>query len=174
MSRKPLIFEISIQVDKNEMLQKAFDRMKRTAIYVGIPSGADDDKRDDGEPITNSELGYIHEFGSPSANIPARPFLKPGVQSNEGTLRKRMRKAAVEAMRGNEDAFSEQMERAALGAAVAVQEYMREGEFAPLAPSTVRQRIRKIKKLGSTDMTIKPLIDTGSLRQAITGVVVEE
>ena len=85
-----------------------------------------------------------------------------------------MRKAAVEAMRGNEDAFSEQMERAALGAAVAVQEYMREGEFAPLAPSTVRQRIRKIKKLGSTDMTIKPLIDTGSLRQAITGVVVEE
>lgn len=170
---KALVYRVNINVDKRRALQKALDRMKRTAIYVGIPADGDGDKRDDA-PITNSELGYIHEYGSPAANIPARPFLKPGVQSAERTLKQRMRKAAEAAMSDDEDGFSDQMEKASLEAATAVQEYMRDGEFVELADSTVRERIRKIKKVGSTDMTIKPLIDTGSLRQAIKGVVVEE
>ena len=48
-------------------------------LLVGIP--AEENAR--GGEIGNASLGFIHEYGSPARNIPARPFLIPGVQDAE-------------------------------------------------------------------------------------------
>lgn len=171
---KHRVYTVTISVNKREALKAALKRMKRTAVYVGIPADSEQDKRPDKAPITNARLGYIHEFGSPAANIPARPFLRPGVQKAERNLRKTMKRAASAVLAEDEAGFQREMETVALKAETAVKDYMTSGEFAPLAPSTIKRRESKIKKIGSEDMTIKPLIDTGNLRNAISGLVVEE
>lgn len=171
---KPRVYTVTIDVDKRKALKDALDRMRKTAVYVGIPADSEQDKRPDKAPITNAQLGYIHEYGSPSANIPARPFLRPGIQKAEGSLRKTMKRAATAVLAENEAGFQREMETVALKAETAVKDYMNSGEFEPLAPSTIKKRKSKIEKLGSEDMTIKPLIDTGNLQNSIAGLVVEE
>lgn len=59
-------------------------------VLIGIPMSTTE--RPDGE-ITNAELGYIHEYGAPEANIPARPFLIPGVESVKGKALELMKKS---------------------------------------------------------------------------------
>lgn len=164
---KPRVYTVTIDVDKRKALKDALDRMRKTAVYVGIPADSEQDKRPDKAPITNAQLGYIHEYG-------ARPFLRPGIQKAEGSLRKTMKRAATAVLAENEAGFQREMETVALKAETAVKDYMNSGEFEPLAPSTIKKRKSKIEKLGSEDMTIKPLIDTGNLQNSIAGLVVEE
>ena len=68
--------------------------------------------------------------------------------------------------------FDKRMEAAALTAAASVQEYMVKADFAPLSPMTIRERLKR--NPNQDPATMKPLIDTGSLRQAIQGIVIEE
>ena len=171
---KPRVYTVTIDVDKRQALKAALERMRKTAVYVGIPADSEQDKRSDDSPITNSQLGYIHEYGSPAANIPARPFLRPGVQKAEATLRKSLKRAATYALAGDEAGFSAQMDTVAGKAETAVFDYMTTGDFEPLAPSTLRKRQAKNKKVGSSDMRVRPLVDTGNLRNSIKGLVVEE
>lgn len=95
------------------------------------------------------ELGVT---GPHKINIPARPWLTPGVQSgNEEYLQIIM--AAVKAG----DPLSVALERVGVVAASKVQLYMTQLKQPPNAAST-------IKKKGSAN----PLIDSGALRQSVT------
>lgn len=95
------------------------------------------------------ELGVT---GPHKINIPARPWLTPGVQSgNEEYLQIIMR--AVEAG----DPLSIALERVGVVAASKVQLFMTQLKSPANAPST-------IKKKGSSN----PLIDSGALRQSVT------
>lgn len=170
MRKAKPILNIEQTVSKVKGLEKAFKKLKQTAIYVGIPYGSKGDARND-SPITNSQLGFIHERGSPSANIPARPFLGPGVESVIDDLRAGMQASAKAIIAEDESGFDAELEKTAIRAVSGVKDYMSSAHFVPLAPATVRARRKKIK---SDDQTIKPLIDTGSLRDAIDGVVVKE
>eukprot|EP01037_Dinobryon_pediforme_P023422 gene23422-24868_t len=67
--------------------------MTKSEVLVGIPDqnaprSADEDeaRKASGEPVNNAELGYIHEFGVPEQNIPARPFLIPGITAVKARL----------------------------------------------------------------------------------------
>lgn len=173
MSAKTIL-SVEHKVKKSKDLKKAFEDMMRSSIYVGIANDSSKNSRKDGAPITNAQLGYIHERGSPAANIPPRPFLEPGVKSAKEKIEKGLERAAKMAISGDEKGFEAQMERVALSSASAVKGYMRSGEFAPLSETTVRKRLEKIKKSGGTGSAIKPLIDTASLLNAIDGVVVKE
>lgn len=62
-------------LDKLPQLKQALSAIDKQVI-VGVLS---DDKRSD-SLLTNSEIGYIHEFGAPEANISPSPFLIPGVR----------------------------------------------------------------------------------------------
>jgi hypothetical protein len=75
-------------VDRAEELIKAVNELTTSDVLVGIPK-KNNARRD--SPIGNAALARIHEFGSPAQNIPARPFLYPGV--------KRIRKQAVAMLR---------------------------------------------------------------------------
>jgi len=132
-------------------------------VLVGVP--ASDAMRSD-SPVDNATLGYIHEFGAPGANIPARPFLVPGVSDAMPHVIPRLRAAAKLATEGDSTAVGSGMHEAGLIAVNAVRAKIASGPFAPLKPSTVAARARR----GRTG-EMKPLIDTGKLLAAITYVI---
>lgn len=177
---------------KLDALEKGLQRMRKTVIYVGIAKGSDQEYRK-GQPISNCDLGFVHEFGSPANRIPPRPFLVPGVKSAKAQIQPRMQKAAKAALDGDEKAFDRLMEQTAIKAQVAVPNYVREhnGEFVPLKPRTIQARLRKNERVaGAYDRirqkrgldqknignasSITTLMDTGQLVGAVRGVVVKD
>lgn len=156
-------------------LQAALKQIKaltQKRVLVGIP--ATNASRGAGSVITNVQLGFIHEFGSPAQNIPARPFLVPGVRESKDEWTKRMLAAGKAASVGKSpDAFLEQAGQIAVNA---VTRRIRAGIPPPLSPGTVRNRRRRStgssyrrKATRAADTT--PLIDTGDMLRSITYAV---
>lgn len=183
MSKKPF-YSVTIDVDKTRAINSAMKRLGKMAVYIGIPTDSDGDKRMKG-PIRNSELGYIHEFGSETAGIPPRPFLKPGVESAKGELKKQLQAAAKAALQEDDAGMTAHLKEAAQKGEMAVKDYLTNADFEPIKVRTAanRWRDRKTADLrkgeiaaiasGSTN-GLKPLINTGQLRDAVTGIVEEE
>ena len=74
---------VKITIDKVEDVLRAVKTLTRQQILVGVPSENAERQDDPGakpSPINNAQLAYVQEFGSPAQNIPARPFLIPGVE----------------------------------------------------------------------------------------------
>lgn len=140
----------------------AVKRMTQDQVLVGIPSSTTERP---GSPITNAALGYIHEFGSPRANIPARPFLYPGILSVQDQISTQLHNAGKQALGGDPDATTAALQGVGMIAASAVQKKITDGPFAPLAPSTLAAR----KQRGVT--RTNPLMDTGALRRSITWTI---
>jgi hypothetical protein len=145
-------------------------------------------------------LAYIHNFGSPAHNIPARPFLSQGVKKFMPKARQMMKQGARDALlgKGNLDALYNRIGMLARNAVVS--EITNPAPpFDPLRPATIRSRMRKtaggrrkLRTLGkikaaagwkaaqsnqalsewAASGNITPLIDTGQLRASITYVVV--
>ena len=134
----------------------AIDRLKQRLIQdgrivnVGVPEG----KREaDGTPV--AMIAAVHEFGSPSQGIPERPFLRVAVQRHRLEYIRLNRINLVKMLRGQmtADQALGQLGEMAKGD---VQTEIRNGDFAPLKPATIRRK-------GSS----KPLIDTGQMVQSI-------
>jgi hypothetical protein len=98
-------------------------------------------------------------------NLPARPFLVPGVESAQKAATDELKKGADDAMDGNAHAADKALHRAGIVASNAVKAKINSGIAPELAESTLAARRRR----GRTGTT--PLIDTGSLRNAITYVL---
>ena len=71
---------IEPEIDNMSKFQETLRLLGASAVIVGIPE--DNDSRFESN-ITNSQLAYIHEYGAPTANIPPRPFLIPGIEQAE-------------------------------------------------------------------------------------------
>jgi hypothetical protein len=121
-------------------------------------------------PLSNAALGYIHEYGSPVNNIPARPFLAPGVKTAREEIDKRMKGVAKLALKGEPEKIDAELNNLGMLVAGAVQIYMSDAShFAPLAPSTIAARKRRGRQ-----PPYSPLIDTGALRRSIKYVIREK
>ena len=158
---------VRITVDRLGNIVKEINDLTRKDVLIGIPEAETNRQDEDGgsAPATNAALGYIHEHGSPANNIPARPFLIPGVKDAQGAIEKRLKQAADAALKGDKAAVDRQMHSAGIEAQNSVKTKINSGDFEPLAPATLAQR----KARGRTGT--KPLIDTGQLRNSITYVV---
>ena len=143
------------------------DEMKRILeiaeykIMVGIPEATDARN----EEVGNAALGYIHEFGSPIANIPARPFLIPSVEEQKKNWEKRLGKAASLAIDGDIEAAKGQMEIAGQQTRDAVKSKIASNIQPALAPYTIMKRVERGVTRTNT------LIDTGSMLRAVNYVV---
>ena len=133
-------------------------------VLVGIPG--DGMQRKAGDAMDNATLGYIHEFGAPGANIPARPFLIPGVASVKGKTSDRLGRGMGAALSGDFAECDRQMHAAGMIAQNAVKALINSGIAPALAPRTLANR-RARGRTGEVS-----LIDTGQLRNAITYVVI--
>lgn len=154
-----------------EEVKQAIKRIKGAAVFVGIASGSGGDSRRDGGPA-NHELGFIHEFGSPAANIPARPFLRPGVREAAANFTPKLKAAMKAALHGDGIAMERLLEQAGSIASSAVEMEISTGDFAPLKPATLRNRNRSrlTKSKRENELSgenVRPLINTGSLRNSI-------
>jgi hypothetical protein len=153
--------------DGLKVLQDAMDTLATRQVLAGVPEAETtrtDAENKDG--ITNAALAYIHENGAPEAGIPARPFMRPGIENVKDKLAKMMVGAAKAVVDGGDD--QEVMKRltaAALVAESAIRDKIVDGPFKPLAEATIANR-RRQGRMGTA-----PLIDTGALKASIKGVV---
>lgn len=162
---------VRITEDRVADVLKAIRVLTSKEVLVGVPeenATRDPVPGEEGEPVSNAALGYIHEFGAPEANIPARPFLFPAIEGMKDEIVSRLRRAGETALAGDLTKLDAQFTALGLRAVSAVQRKMVEGPFAPLSPVTIAARERR----GVT--RTNPLIDTGALRQAISHVVVKK
>lgn len=123
---------------------------------VGIQTG--DGSKDRGG-ITMAGLALVHEFGSETAGVPQRSFLRSTVDENERKYVRIMKARLVEITKQRitaKAALTEIGERVRSD----VLDKIRGGIPPPNAPSTVARK-------GSST----PLVDTGQLLQAITSKV---
>ena len=171
---------LTIKVDRLKELAQSINELTGKAVLVGIPASEKD--RDDDGPIDNANLGYLHETGSPANNIPARPFLVPGIEENAVAIERRLKRAAEVAMakRGNVEAA---LEKVGMTAQAGVRRKITSGPFEPLSNATLRARARRGRKGAQEELdrrargeepgaeSAKPLIDTGQLRNAINYVI---
>lgn len=180
---------VKITIDKLGDVIKAISQLSNKDVLVGIPDSAPE--RTD-TPITNAQIGYVMETGSPAHNVPARPFLVPGVADVQSQCAERLGKAAGAALDGNQAGAERQMTAAGLIAESSVKKKIGSNIPPALSPETIRNRHRSRQTqsmrgdekeylkavdagtdpaVAQAEAGIIPLINTGSLRNAITSVV---
>jgi hypothetical protein len=176
--------------DRSKPISAAIRALAERRVMVGVPAEKATRQPGPGEPapkINNAELAYIHEHGAPEVKIPARPFLAPGVASAQDKIIAGLRKAGELALAGDSAGVERQLNRVGFEAQSAVRAKITDGPFIPLAPATILARLRR-GRAGQLDPSIygrgaiasdehaaatgmRPLIDTGALRAAISYVI---
>ncbi len=183
---------VEVKQDRVAALMQAIEMLRHRAVFVGIP--AEFAQRDDDAPITNAQIGYINEFGSPKQNIPPRPHLVPGVRAYMPQAQLRLKKAIVaacdnsltapppsedvrkpqpsmtqiqsEAKRAKPlDPVLKQLNAIGVEAVVSVKKVITDGLSPPLVPATLAAR----KRAGFTGE--KPLIMTSDYLRHISYVI---
>lgn len=150
---------ISFNLDGLEKLAREIGKSYITRVGV-LGSKA---FRTDDEPMNNAEIGLIHEFGSVSANIPPRSFLRMPLETKRTDLVKSMSQPNV---RGAVSAgqYKKVYQIMGVNAEAIINDAFVSGGFGKWAPN----KSATIAAKGSS----KPLIDTGQLRRSITSDVV--
>lgn len=155
---------VDIEEDNTEAYFKALKALGGAEVLVGIPEGTDD--RD--EPgIGNAALAYIHETGSPINNIPARPFLVPGVRDSQGEWMPYIAAAGKAAMKGDDGGMMGALNSAGTIAEQAVKTRILDG----IPPPLKRPRYRGPTLAPVPVDEATPLVDTGQMLRSITHVV---
>jgi hypothetical protein len=182
-----------------EKMSEALRLLADVEVLVGFPDDGTYRKAETGETdaygraiqsveasdITNAALGYIHDNGSPEANIPARPFMLPGINEVEKRIVSKMAQVTNAVVKKGADALvvEQGMHQVGLIAKLAIQNKINEGVPPPLADSTLRARARKGRKGAGLELLsrshgiepsmdfAKPLVDTGQLRNAVNYVI---
>lgn len=116
--------------------------------------------------VTNAYIAFVMEYGSPRANIPARPFMIPGIRAIRDRIESMLRRAAILALQGEQQKARVVLNQLGLIAVASLQRAITIGEGWPaLSQRTLAARLAR----GVT--RTHPLIDTGQLRQHVTYVL---
>ena len=172
---------VTVTLDKSDAMIRAVRELTRSEVLVGIPTDKGERSNGDTEAVTNAQLGFIHENGSPARNIPARPFLTPGIKAVGDQIIRHLRDAGKQALEGVSGGVAASLDRAGLVAQNSVRAQFVDNDWEPLTESTLNKRPpakrdeegkvahqgKSRRERGATN----PLIDSGQLRKAITYVV---
>lgn len=126
--------------------------MGRSFVKIGVLSNAGSYPANQGS-MNLAEVATAHEFGT--GKIPERPFMRQAFDTGNKKISDFIKNERDKIYQGA-STTDESLHKLGVLHQGQVQETIATGEFAPLAPST-------IKRKGSS----KPLIDTGRLRQSI-------
>ena len=178
--------DFMITADRTNDLLKDLLELTKKVVLVGVPeaSGRADVRKEEratkGQAMGNASLAYIHDNGSPLANIPARPFMKPGIAKVQEQINKELALVAKESLDKKEDRVDQHLHRAGLIASASIKNIINEGAgFTPLKRGTLLGRLRRRKAAKKWDKekreeimeSMHPLIDTGQLRNSISYVI---
>jgi hypothetical protein len=176
--------KINTKIDVQDIL-KNLQALSGNRVLVGVPEGEDPRSSDPKAKVGNAALARIHDLGSPKQGIPARPFMKPGIAKAQNYINVALKEAASYWLAKDKEQFNMALVRAGFAAQTSIQNVINKGEgFVPLKRATLLGRLRKRKylwnyyhkpwmkdKKNEFLATLHPLIDSGSLRNAITFVV---
>ena len=142
---------------EGEQFLKNLDDLNKLAVYVGFTeeSGAYDDG------LTVAQVAAFNEFGT--STIPARPFMQDTVNQNYDLIVDTMKQAMAMVQNGTDAKTI--LNRIGVDAVGLMQAQIESGQYAPNAPSTIRQKTKN-GKVGD-----HPLIDTGRMWQNIHYVI---
>lgn len=149
-------FKLTPEGKRVERLLKELDSLE-VAIGYTAESGSYDDVEN---PPTLVEVALFNEYGT--SRSPSRPFIRGTYLDHTDEINTFVKGTVASGIARKEDAQAI-MSKIGVYAKGLMQEEIKEGAWAPNAPST-------IKKKGSN----KPLIDTGRMRQSIVYVVRKE
>lgn len=165
---------IKIIKDDTVKIASSIKALGAQRVMVGFP--ADEKPREDGSDITNAALGYIHNFGSPEANIPAREFMAPGILIAKDKIIANLKYAGKQILVGNTQGMTDAFDAAGQEAATGIKQKIVQGPFEPLKPATITARRRRSKgstyrRIATSNSEVTPLIDTGRMWRAVTWVL---
>lgn len=156
---------VKITKDRIPAMLKAIKDLTSLETLVGVPA---ENAGREGSSINNAAIGYLMETGSPSQNIPARPFLVPGIEAALPKIEKRLRAGAMAALGGDAAAGKNALTGAGLAAESSVKTVMHSNVGPPLSARTLYNR--KHRK-GQKNQRENTLVDTTDLINHITHVV---
>ncbi len=104
---------MTVTTDNLAKVLATMAQLVKKDVLVGIPDSAPE--REEDTPLSNAQIGYILDNGSPKANIPARPFLVPGVENVQPEIVDEFRSGAKAALDGNAAGVERSLARAACG-----------------------------------------------------------
>jgi hypothetical protein len=177
---------LTVTRDETKKVEAALRELSNTKVLLGVAEQSDADARSDkGTPgetkrkgssssddMNNATLAYIHENGSPLANIPARPFLEPGIKDSKDKWSEYMRQAGEAALDGNISVMRRAFNAAGLTALMAVKAKITAGIPPPLKPATIAARKRRVKSRKATSAAqVTPLVDTAQMLNSLSYVV---
>ncbi|MCU4406499.1 hypothetical protein [Acinetobacter junii] len=142
---------------------QAVSELSQVDVLVGVPHGENRTEAD----MTNAQIGYLLETGSPAMNLPPRPHLVPGIEEVQDIIGEKLTAAVDAALSGNAKRMYFLLESAGMKATMNVKKFINRGEFAALAPLTIRERKRRGRK------SEKPLVDTGQYRNSHTYIIMK-
>lgn len=141
------------------LLTNIFDSIPRYVIQIGVFSTKTKRKTTYNVGITNAELMFIHENGSPLHHLPARPVLKMTIKYGNTLIKSVMQKALKAYFDVGEQGLEKELNKMCIRMENYAREiiYSNDGRLAPNAPSVAA------RKKGN-----HPLFDTGQLARSIT------
>ena len=184
-----VISKVLVVKDNSHQIFDSIKNLVGQEVLVGIPSATASREDDD---INNAAIAYVQEFGSPETNLPARPFLIPGVKDVQEQTIETFKKAAVAALAQNMPKALELMNQAGSKAVNAARTRILNNIPPPLSPYTVANRFKMRKDkarrpneeqylalvaagtapgAAQTAANIIALVNTGKMLRAITHVV---
>ena len=180
---------LTVTVDRTAKMFAAVDHLATTRVMVGVPAEKTDRRSEGNNSITNAAIAYIMTNGAPEVNVPARPFLAPGVERVRTDVVAGLRRAGEQAFAGDLAGVDRTLNSIGLVASSSAKKVITEGIPPPLAESTIRRRIlrRKSKKyraekraavaanlaagLAAGAGLFIPLLDTSQLLKSIVYVI---
>lgn len=181
MARPALRVKSSVVRNTNPMWKKLEAELRRLdGVYLKVGYLGDGGATDSG--LTMPQLGAVHEFGAPEANIPARPHLSPAFDANREKYVEQLARLLEQWYAGK---LSIQQALGLLGSVMAsdVRALIVEGPgiSPPNAPATIArkmglgykafQRNRRGKRVQGP-VQLRTLVDTGRMVNALTYAVV--
>ena len=190
--------DFNVKEIKNNLgqLRKAMKALTELDVFVGIPEDQDARKENKDTGISNAYLGYIHEYGVPEKNIPARPALIPGIQDTLPDAVELLRQAAKQALEGKPEAVERCLNKIGLNATKAVHARFVNNDWEPLADSTldrhpkISEAVETVKETAPDGTEVEkevvkkkfgksrrekgrlnPLVDSNQLRRSYTYVI---
>lgn len=183
---KPTISVTKVR-DNLAGLRAAMKALTEQDVFVGIPEDKTARKASGDTGISNAYLGYIHEYGVPEKNIPARAHLIPGIEDIQEEAAEILKEAAQKALEDNTAAVEAALNKIGILGQNAVRARFANNDWPPLADSTLdyqplqkdadgnalvtKKGEAKRKKSRRERERINPLINTGQLRKAYTYVI---
>lgn len=179
-------FTLRMTQDTLPELRDAIQRLATLEVLVGFPEDSTDRQadEDDDSGITNAALAYIHDTGMPEQNIPARPFMHPGIMSVRGPIADGLMRAAKSVLKkGGPVGVEVHLNRVGTIAELGIKKMINSGVPPPLSEHTLRDRARRGRKgakqelanraagLSPSTALAKPLVDTAQMRNAVKYVV---